>query len=145
MTDCIFCAIACGDAPARRVAETERTVAFLDLNPATRGHALVVPRSHARDLHDVDPHDLAEVATTAQRVAAAAVAELGAAGVNLVQSSGAAAFQTVFHLHVHVVPRYPDDGLVLPWTPAPGDADEMDAAAEQLRAALEHGDLRSSR
>lgn len=139
MTDCIFCAIAAGDAPARRIVETARTVAFLDLNPATRGHALVIPRAHARDLHDVVPEDLAEVATTAQRVAAAAVAELGAAGVNLLQSSGAAAFQTVFHLHVHVVPRYPDDGLVLPWTPAPGDAAEMDAAADRLRTALGHG------
>ncbi|MBS3939501.1 MAG: HIT domain-containing protein [Actinobacteria bacterium] len=136
MNDCIFCAIAAGRAPARIVAETERTLAFLDLNPATRGHTLVIPRSHARDIHDVAPADLAEVATTAQQVAAAAIAELGAAGVNLLQSSGAAAFQTVFHLHVHVIPRYPDDGLVLPWTPAPGDATEMDATAAQLGSTL---------
>lgn len=136
MNDCIFCAIAAGRAPARIVAETGRTLAFLDLNPATRGHALVVPRRHARDIHDADPADLAEVATTAQQLATAAVAELGAAGVNLLQSSGAAAFQTVFHLHVHVIPRYPGDGLVLPWTPAPGDAAEMDAAAHRLRTAL---------
>jgi histidine triad (HIT) family protein len=136
VNDCIFCAIAAGHAPARIVAETERTLAFLDLNPATRGHTLVIPRDHARDLHDVAPADLAEVATTAQQVAAAAIAELGAAGVNLLQSSGAAAFQTVFHLHVHVIPRYPDDGLVLPWTPAPGDATEMDATAAQLRSTL---------
>lgn len=137
MTDCIFCAIVAGQAPARVVAETPRTLAFLDLNPATRGHALVVPRAHARDVHDVPPDDLAEVARTAQRVAAAAVDELGAAGVNLLQSSGAVAFQTVFHLHVHVIPRYPGDGLVLPWTPTPGDAPEMDAAAERLRAGLD--------
>ncbi|MFA9446216.1 HIT family protein [Egicoccus sp. AB-alg6-2] len=136
MSDCIFCAIVAGDAPARIVHETERTVAFLDLNPATRGHTLVVPRAHARDIHDVAPADLAEVATAAQQVAAAAVDELGAAGVNLIQSSGAAAFQTVFHLHLHVVPRYAEDGLVLPWVPAPGDAADMDAAAGQLRAAL---------
>ncbi|MEX2504850.1 MAG: HIT domain-containing protein [Egicoccus sp.] len=137
MNDCIFCAIAAGQAPARVIAETERTLAFLDLSPATRGHALVIPRAHARDIHDAAPADLAEVATTAQRVAAAAVADLGATGVNLLQSSGAAAFQTVFHLHVHVIPRYPDDELVLPWTPTPGDAAEMDAAAQQLRTALD--------
>ena len=136
MTDCIFCAIVAGQAPARVVHETPRTLAFLDVNPATRGHTLVVPRGHARDLHDVAADDLAEVAATAQQVAAAAVSHLGAAGVNLVQSSGAVAFQTVFHLHVHVIPRYLDDGLVLPWVPAPGDAAAMDAAADDLRGAL---------
>lgn len=136
MNDCIFCAILAGDAPARIVHETERTVAFLDIAPATRGHTLVVPRTHARDVHDIAPDDLAAVATAAKDVAAAAVDRLGAAGVNLLQASGAAAFQTVFHLHVHVIPRYPDDGLVLPWTPTPGDAAEMDQAAEHLQAAL---------
>ena len=136
MTDCIFCAIVAGEAPARTVLETERTLAFLDLNPATRGHTLVIPTTHARDVHDVAADDLAAVAATAQQVARAAVDDLGAAGVNLIQSSGAAAFQTVFHLHVHVIPRYPDDGLVLPWIPAPGDAAEMDAAAADLRTGL---------
>jgi histidine triad (HIT) family protein len=136
VNDCIFCAILAGDAPARIVHETERTVAFLDIAPAARGHTLVVPRTHARDVHDIGSDDLAAVATAAKDVAAAAVDRLGAAGVNLLQASGAAAFQTVFHLHVHVIPRYPDDGLVMPWTPAPGDAAEMDQAAEHLQAAL---------
>jgi histidine triad (HIT) family protein len=133
---CIFCAIAAGDAPARVVHAGPRTLAFLDVNPATRGHALVVPRAHATDLLDVACEDLEEVASVAQRLARAAVEHLGAAGVNLLQSTGAAAFQTVFHLHVHVVPRYEDDGILLPWVPTPGDPTEMDAAAATLRAGL---------
>lgn len=133
---CIFCAIVAGDAPARVVYEGDRTLAFLDINPGTRGHTLVIPRTHCSDLLDADPDDLAEVVEVAQRIARVAVNDLGAAGVNLIQSSGAAAFQTVFHLHVHVVPRYPDDGIVLPWIPSPGNAKEMDATATDLRAAL---------
>jgi histidine triad (HIT) family protein len=133
---CIFCMIVAGDAPARVVHEGDRTLAFLDINPATRGHTLVIPRTHCTDLLDADPTDLAEVVEVAQRTARAAVNDLGAAGVNLIQSSGVAAFQTVFHLHVHVVPRYADDGIVLPWIPSPGNAEEMDATATDLRAAL---------
>jgi histidine triad (HIT) family protein len=136
VTDCIFCAIAAGDAPARLVYEGPRTLAFLDINPATRGHTLVIPRDHSTDLLDAAPEDVEEVATVAQRIARAAVDHLGADGVNLLQSTGAAAFQTVFHLHVHVVPRYEDDGIRLPWIPTPGRPDEIDAAAATLRDAL---------
>jgi histidine triad (HIT) family protein len=133
---CIFCAIVAGDAPARVVHEGPRTLAFLDINPATHGHALVVPKAHATDLLDASPEDLEAVAGVAQRLARAAVDVLGADGVNLLQSTGAAAFQTVFHLHVHVVPRYEGDGIHLPWIPTPGDPDEIDAAAATLRSAL---------
>lgn len=130
--DCIFCKIVAGELPATIVDEDERTLAFMDISPATRGHALVIPRAHARDLHEIDREDLEAVAATAQRVAARARDKLGADGVNLLQSSGAAAWQTVFHVHVHVIPRYDGDPLKLPWTPAPGDADEIAAAAAQL-------------
>jgi histidine triad (HIT) family protein len=136
VSDCIFCAIVAGDAPARLVHEGPRTLAFLDINPATHGHTLVVPRTHATDLLDAAPEDVEEVATVAQRIARAAVDHLGADGVNLLQSTGAAAFQTVFHLHVHVVPRYEDDGIRLPWIPTPGRPEEIDAAAATLRDAL---------
>jgi histidine triad (HIT) family protein len=136
VSDCIFCAIVAGDAPARIVHEGPRTLAFLDVNPATYGHTLVVPRTHATDLLDAAPEDVEEVATVAQRIARAAVDHLGADGVNLLQSTGAAAFQTVFHLHVHVVPRYEDDGIRLPWIPTPGRPEEIDAAAATLRDAL---------
>lgn len=132
--DCLFCKIVAGEIPATIVAETERTIAFMDINPATRGHALVIPRAHARDVHEIDAADLQEVATTAQRVAAAAVQRLGADGVNLLNSNGPAAWQTVFHFHMHVIPRYKGDPLRLPWTPSPGDMDDIAAAGEQLVA-----------
>jgi histidine triad (HIT) family protein len=130
--DCLFCKIVAGEIPATRVYEDERTIAFMDLNPATRGHLLVVPRDHADDLLSVDPEDLAAVARAAQRLAARLAERLGADGVNLLNSSGRAAWQTVFHFHVHVIPRYAGDPLRLPWTPAPGDRDEIAAAAAAL-------------
>jgi histidine triad (HIT) family protein len=132
--DCLFCKIVAGELPATIVAEDERTVAFMDIHPATRGHALVVPREHARDVHEIDPEDLQAVAVAAQRLAARARDNLGADGVNLLNSNGAAAWQTVFHFHVHVIPRYDGDPLRLPWVPAPGDADEIAAAAAELSA-----------
>lgn len=133
--DCIFCKIVAGEIPATKVDEDERTIAFMDISPATRGHALVIPREHARDIHEIDPEDLAAVARTAQRVAKRAKANLNADGVNLLQSSGEHAWQTVFHLHVHVIPRYAGDPLKLPWIPGQGDADDIAAAAEELRTA----------
>jgi len=131
--DCIFCKIAAGDLPATIVDEDARTVAFMDINPATRGHALVIPRAHAADLHEIDAEDLQAVALAAQRLAGRARERLGADGVNLVNSCGAVAWQTVFHFHVHVVPRYADDPLKLPWVPAPGDMDEIAATGTLLR------------
>ena len=131
--DCLFCKIVAGDLPATIVAEDERTVAFMDINPATRGHTLVVPRNHAHDLTQIDPDDLAAVAHTAQRIAQTMEERLGAHGINLLNSCGAPAWQTVFHFHLHVIPRYNDDPLRLPWKPGPGDADEIQAAARDLR------------
>ena len=109
--DCIFCKILVGEIPARIVDEDERTIAFMDIAPATRGHALVIPRAHASDLLSVGAVDLTAVALAAQRLAARARESLGADGVNLINSCGAAAWQTVFHFHVHVIPRYAGDPL----------------------------------
>jgi histidine triad (HIT) family protein len=131
--DCLFCQIIAGEIPAQIVDENERTVTFMDINPATRGHALVVPRSHAANLLEVDPDDLAATALAAQRLAQRVTERLGADGVNLLNSCGSAAWQTVFHLHIHVIPRYADDPLRLPWIPAAGDSDEIAAAAAELR------------
>ena len=88
-----------------------------------------------RDLLEIDPGDLAAVAQAGQRLARAAKAALGADGVNLINSGGAVAWQTVFHFHLHVIPRYEDDPLRLPWVPAPGDPDEIRATGEQLKEA----------
>jgi histidine triad (HIT) family protein len=130
--DCIFCKILAGELPATIVAEDERTVAFMDINPATRGHALVVPRRHATDLLSIDPEELAAVTAAAQRLASRAKGRLKADGINVLNSCGAAAWQTVFHFHLHVIPRYQGDPLRLPWLPAPGDPAEIAAAAAAL-------------
>ena len=133
MADCLFCKIVAGELPATVVAESERALAFADINPATRGHTLVIPRAHAEDVQDIAGADLAATIELAQQVAHAARERLGAEGVNLLNSSGAAAWQTVFHFHIHVIPRYEGDPLRLPWVPSPGDQDEIAAAAAALR------------
>jgi histidine triad (HIT) family protein len=130
--DCIFCKIVAGELPASIVDQDERTLAFMDIAPATRGHALVIPRAHANDLLSVEQEDLIAVFLAAQRLAGRAKDRLGASGVNLINSCGAAAWQTVFHFHVHVIPRYEDDPLRLPWVPAPGDPGEIAAASQEL-------------
>jgi histidine triad (HIT) family protein len=130
--DCIFCRIISGDIPGQIVDQDEKTVAFMDINPATRGHALVVPRRHARDLLEIDADDLEATIVAAQRLAHRMTERLGAAGVNLLNSCGRAAWQTVFHFHLHVIPRYDGDPLRLPWTPSPGDPAEIAAAAQAL-------------
>ena len=130
--DCIFCKIVAGELPAQIVDEDERTITFMDISPATRGHALVVPREHSRDLLEIDMTDLAAVMEAAQRIARRVHERLGADGVNLLNARGEAAWQTVFHFHLHVIPRYEGDPLKLPWIPAPGDPEEIAAAARQL-------------
>jgi histidine triad (HIT) family protein len=130
--DCIFCKIVAGEIPATVVRSDERTLAFMDIAPGTRGHCLVIPRAHAADLTEISPEDLAACAIAAQDLAKRALDGLGAEGVNLINSCRPAAWQTVFHFHLHVIPRYADDGLRLPWTPTPADADELQAAAAIL-------------
>ena len=131
--DCLFCKIVARKIPATVVAQDERTVSFMDINPGTRGHALVVPRRHAADLGEVGEDDLAACVLAAQRLARRAREALGADGVNLMNSWGRDAWQTVFHFHIHVIPRYAGDPLALPWRPAPGDEAEIAAAADALR------------
>jgi histidine triad (HIT) family protein len=134
--DCLFCKIVAGEIPATVIASDERTVAFMDINPATRGHALVVPRAHAKDLLEIEPEDLAAVARMGQRVARASKATLGADGINLINSCGADAWQTVFHFHLHVIPRYEGDPLKLPWVPEAGDMDKIASTGAELKEAL---------
>ena len=135
MSDCLFCRIVAGELPSTRVHEDDRVIALMDIFPATRGHVLVIPRAHAADLRDVAPDDLAAAAAAAQLLAGRAFDRLGADGVTVMQSNGAAAWQTVFHYHVHVIPRYDGDPLVLPWTPGgePAPAEELEAIASAYR------------
>ena len=130
--DCLFCKIVAGEVPATRVREDDRTVAFMDIDPATRGHMLVIPREHSTNLLEIGGEDLAACAAAAKELAAIVSERLGADGVNVINSCGRAAWQTVFHFHLHVIPRYAGDPLRLPWTPQPGDRDEIAAAADEL-------------
>ncbi len=130
--DCIFCRILAGELPATVVAQDERTFSFMDINPATRGHMLVIPRAHSTDITEADPADLAASIATAKALVGRALDRLGADGVNVLNACRPAAGQTVFHTHLHVIPRYSDDGISLPWVPAPGDPEEIAAAAREL-------------
>ncbi len=131
--DCIFCKIVAGDLSAERVAEDEHTVAFMDINPWTRGHALVVPREHSRNLYEIDAADLAHTTEAAKLLAVRMRDRLGADGVNLLNSCEPAAWQTVFHFHVHVIPRYEDDPLRLPGQPQSPEEGELAQVAAELR------------
>ena len=132
--DCIFCRIVDGEMPATIVDEDHHTLAFMDIAPATRGHALVIPRNHTRDLTTVPEGDLKAVAAAAQRLAKRSLEVFGADGVNLLNSAGRDAWQTVFHFHIHVIPRYAADPLKLPWVPAAGEAGDIAAAAAAMAA-----------
>jgi histidine triad (HIT) family protein len=131
--DCLFCGIVAGSIPSQTIDSDERTVAFMDINPATPGHALVVPRVHSADLIEIEDEDLTATVLAARRLARRMKDVLATDGINLINSCGAAAWQTVFHFHIHVVPRYEDDPLKLPWIPEPGDSDEIAAVAAKLR------------
>jgi histidine triad (HIT) family protein len=135
MPECLFCRIVAGELPSTRVHEDERVIAIVDVFPATRGHALVIPRAHSADVRDADPGDVTAAAGAAQLLAQRAFERLDADGVTVMQSNGAPAWQTVFHYHVHVIPRYEGDPLVLPWTPGgePVDAAELEALAALYR------------
>jgi histidine triad (HIT) family protein len=131
--DCIFCAIAAGEGPAAVLDEDEHTISFMDINPATRGHALVIPKRHSRDLLEIDPDDLARTNAAAQRLAARMEETLEPDGFNLINACREAGWQTVFHFHIHVVPRYADDPLQLPWIPRGADMDEIERIASRIR------------
>lgn len=135
--DCVFCAIVAGRAEASFVHEGDIVVAFMDINPVTPGHLLVVPRAHLPALADVDPETAARMFVVAQSLAAAIRAsDLRSDGINLFYADGKAALQEVFHAHLHVFPRYPEDGFTIDanWGTNPS-RDDLDAIAANIRAA----------
>ena len=133
MADCLFCGIVEGSVPSQTVDSDERTVSFMDINPATPGHALVVPRAHSEDLIAIEPEDLEAASLAAQRLAKRMDEVLEPDGINVLNCCRPAAWQTVFHYHWHVIPRYEDDPLKLPWIPRGGPEDEIAAIADKLR------------
>lgn len=133
---CIFCKIVAGTLPCFKLFEDEATIAFMDINPVNPGHALAVAKGHWPTIDVIPPEVLAAVARTAQRVARAAMTALEPSGVNLLQSNGVGAGQSVPHLHVHILPRFPGDQVKLNWTYKPGDRGEIEAICNRLKAAL---------
>ncbi|MGC2940814.1 HIT family protein [Brevibacterium sp. FAM 24638] len=138
--NCIFCQIIAGQAPSAPIAETEATFAFMDIQPGSDGHLLVVPKRHSTDLRDIPADDLAAVAVESQRLARHAFDAWDADGVNLLNCCGADAWQTVFHFHMHVIPRYRDKGrdrLRLPFEPGiRGDQELIDELAASMRGSI---------
>src|ERR1700712_4429720 len=131
--DCIFCSIIKGDIPSTRVDEDDHTIAFMDIHPWTPGHALVIPKKHTPNLYEIEPDELAAVAHAAKRLALRMRDSLDCGGINLMNATNAVAWQTVFHFHMHVIPRYEGDPLQLPWIPEPGDMDKIRATGELLK------------
>jgi histidine triad (HIT) family protein len=133
MADCLFCGIVAGSIPARVVYEDEHSIAFLDIAPATRGHTLLIPRAHADDLLGLDAAAARDLGGSLLAVAQQVEARLQPAGLNVLQATRAAAWQTVFHLHFHLIPRYDYAELALPWTPTMADGAVLDEVHADLR------------
>jgi histidine triad (HIT) family protein len=131
--DCIFCKVLAGDLPSEKVYEDEHAVAVMDINPWTRGHIVVFPRKHAENLFEIEDDELQRVILAVKRVAGLVREGLKPDGVNLLQSNGRAAWQTIFHLHFHVIPRYDGDPLELPVHPKGAEPDELAAVAKEIR------------
>jgi histidine triad (HIT) family protein len=135
-TDCVFCKIRDGEMPAMRVYEDERTLAIMDINPVNSGHCLVISKAHAPTLWDADPVDLQAAITAAQKVAVALKTVVKPDGLNMLQANGAAAFQSVPHYHLHLIPRWNNDGKGFDWSLVPGDRGQIQAIGERLREAI---------
>jgi histidine triad (HIT) family protein len=133
---CVFCKIVAGQIPCLKLHEDEDTIAFMDINPVSAGHALSVAKGHWPTVDVIPPEVLAAVARTSQRVARAVMSELRPEGVNLLQSNGPGAAQSVPHLHIHILPRRADDGLPMNWEPEPGDRAVVEAVYERLKRRL---------
>ena len=125
-TNCIFCKIANGDIPSKTLYEDEHFRVILDLGPATNGHALILPKNHYANLYELPEETAGEVMKLAKKMAAQMTGNLGCEGFNLVQNNGEPAGQTVFHFHMHLIPRYRDDGQRIGWKPQEISQDELE-------------------
>ena len=134
--DCLFCKIIAGEIPCFKLYENDETLAFMDINPANEGHALVIPKEHAKDVYAVSDAAITATVKTAKKIATAVDKTLNPDGLNLLQCNGPAAAQSVFHFHMHVLPRQEGDELKLNWGLNPGDMDTIGALAERIRGNL---------
>ena len=134
--DCVFCKIRDGQIPSKKIYEDDATLAFMDINPVNNGHCLVVTKRHAATIWDADVEDLQAAIATAQKVAIALVAIVKPDGLNMLQANGAAAFQSVLHFHLHLIPRWVRDGKGFDWKLVPGDRAQIATVGERLRENL---------
>ena len=131
--DCIFCKIANGEIPSATVYEDSICRVILDVNPANKGHALIIPKEHFDNIYSMDAETAAKIFTIATEGAKAQKAELNPDGLNILQNNGEAAGQTVFHFHMHLVPRYIKDNVTMTWIPGKADTEELSALSKALR------------
>ncbi len=134
--DCVFCKIRDGQIPSFKIHEDERTLTFMDINPLNSGHCLVVTKAHAATIFEADAEDLTAAIAAAKQVARAIQEALKPDGLNLLQANGAAAFQSVPHFHLHLIPRWTNDGKGFDWKPVPGNREAIMKTGERLRALL---------
>jgi histidine triad (HIT) family protein len=134
--ECIFCAIVEGKIPSAKVYENEHVFAFMDIAPANPGHLLVIPKQHYRNIFDMPAEVASKIMEAVVPLATAIQEALNPDGLNLFQSNEAAAFQTVFHFHLHLIPRWEGDPLRLPWRPSEGNIEEISNIATKIREAL---------
>ena len=134
MADCVFCMIRDAKIPSAKVYDDERTLAFMDINPLTRGHCLVVTKAHAATLYDLGVEDLKAAFVTAKKVAGALRKALNPDGLNVLQANGAAAFQSVPHFHLHLIPRWTGDGKGFDWKLVQGSPEDIKSVADRIRA-----------
>src|SRR5438552_15294266 len=135
MADCVFCKICEGEIPSMRIYEDDRTICIMDINPINQGHCLVLTKAHAPTIFEAEVAELQAAIATAKRVALAIRAALKPDGLNVLQANGAAAFQSVAHLHLHLIPRWMRDGKGFDWTLVPGQREEIVGAGERIRSA----------
>jgi histidine triad (HIT) family protein len=136
MSECVFCKIRDGQIPSTTVYEDAKTLVIMDINPLNPGHCLVLTKAHAPALYDADVSDLQAAIVTAQRVARAVRETLTPDGLNLLQANGPAAFQSVPHFHLHVIPRWANDGKGFDWKLVAGDRAQITATGNKLRAVM---------
>lgn len=136
MTDCVFCKIVAGQIPSTRVHEDEHTLAFMDIGQVNPGHVLLTVKKHAENIYALDDAQAAAVARSSARVARAVEAAFKPEGLSVYQANGKAAGQTVFHYHVHLVPRHDDDGMNLSWPVKNPPREKLEEYAGKIRAAF---------
>jgi len=130
--DCIFCKIAHGDIPSKALYEDEEFKVILDLGPATKGHALILPKDHAANLYELPDETASKVLVLAKKMITKMTEKLNCDGFNLVQNNGAVAGQTVHHFHLHLIPRYENDGQNINWIPGEPSSEELEAIQKQI-------------